>query len=80
MNHRLLSDVKPGVVVLVSRVSDSSPEVLQYAAKLGILLKRKIKVKERIEFDGSLRVEIGKKEQFISSKLAKSIFVEIPER
>ncbi|MBI3112774.1 MAG: metal-dependent transcriptional regulator [Ignavibacteriales bacterium] len=80
VNHRLLSDVKPGVVVLVSRVSDSSPEVLQYAAKLGILLKRKIKVKERIEFDGSLRVEIGKKEQFISSKLAKSIFVEIPER
>ena len=80
VNHRLLSDVKPGVIVLVSRVSDSSPEVLQYAAKLGILLKRKIKVKERIEFDGSLRVEIGKKEQFISSKLAKSIFVEIPER
>jgi DtxR family Mn-dependent transcriptional regulator len=80
VNHMLLSDVKPGVVVLVSRVSDSSPEVLQYAAKLGILLGRKIKVRERIEFDGSLRVEVGRKEQFISSKLAKSIFVEIPER
>lgn len=77
VNHKLLSDVKPGETVLVARVSDSSPEVLQYAAKLGILLNRKIKVKERIEFDGSLRVEIGRKEQFISSKLAKSIFVEM---
>lgn len=77
--HTRLSDVRPGEVVLVSRVSDSSPEVLQYAAKLGILLKRRIKVRERIEFDGSLRVEVGKKEQFISSKLANSIFVEIPE-
>jgi DtxR family Mn-dependent transcriptional regulator len=79
VNHMSLSDVQPGKTVIVSRVSDSSPEVLQYAAKLGIFLKRKIKVRERIQFDGSLRVEIGKKEQFISSKLAKSIFVELPE-
>ncbi len=79
VNHLSLSDVEPGKTVIVSRVSDSNPEVLQYAAKLGIFLKRKIKVRERIEFDGSLRVEIGRKEQFISSKLAKSIFVELPE-
>jgi hypothetical protein len=39
-------------------------------------LKRRIKVKEHIEFDGSLRVEIGRKEQFVSAKLAENIFVE----
>lgn len=76
LNHSSLAEAKPGVSLVVARVSDSSPEILQYAAKLGIKLNRKIKVKERIEFDGSLRVEVGKKEQFISAKLAKNIFVE----
>jgi DtxR family Mn-dependent transcriptional regulator len=71
-----LADVEPGTTVAVARVSDSSPEILQYAAKLGIILNKKIKVKDRIEFDGSLRVEVGRKEQFVSSKLAKNIFVE----
>ena len=60
----------------VSRVNDVNSQVLQYAAKLGIALNKKIKVKERVEFDGSLRVEIGKKERFVSSKLASNIFVE----
>ena len=76
VSHVPLSEIEPGSTVVVARVSDASPEVLQYAAKLGILLKRKIKVRERIKFDGSLRVEIGRKEQFISAKLARSIFVE----
>jgi DtxR family Mn-dependent transcriptional regulator len=71
-----LSNIKPGETVTVARVSDSSPQVLQYATKLGILLNKKIKVKERIEFDGSLRVEIGRKERFVSARLAENIFVE----
>lgn len=76
LHHSSLAEAKPGVSLVVARVSDSNPEILQYAAKMGIKLNRKIKVKERIEFDGSLRVEVGKKEQFISAKLAKNIFVE----
>lgn len=76
LNQSSLAEAKPGVTLVIARVSDSSPEILQYAAKMGIKLNRKIKVKERIEFDGSLRVEVGRKEQFISFKLAKNIFVE----
>jgi len=71
-----LADVKPGKVVVVSRVSDDNPEILQYASKVGIVLHRKLKVREKIKFDGSLRVEIGSKEHFISAKLAQNIFVE----
>ncbi len=71
-----LAAVKPGKTVTVSRVSDDDPDILKYASKLGIALKRKIKVKEKMKFDGSLRVEIAGKEQFISSKLAETIFVE----
>ena len=71
-----LADVKPGKSVTIARVSDASPEVLKYATKVGIKLHRKIKVKEKISFDGSLRVEIGGEEQFISEKLSHYIFVE----
>jgi DtxR family Mn-dependent transcriptional regulator len=71
-----LSAAEPGEVVVVSRVSDADPEVLKYASSLGIVLHRRIRVKETIPFDGSLRVKVGNKEQFISGKLATHIFVE----
>jgi len=76
VEYRSLSEVKPGETVTVARVNDASAQVLQYASRLGIGLKRKIRVKEHIEFDGSLRVTIGRKEQFVSAKLAENIFVQ----
>ena len=78
LDHCSLAEIKPGKTVVVSRVSDSSPEILQYAKKLGIVLSKKIKVKETIGFDGSLRVEVAGKQQFISAKLAQNIFVMKP--
>jgi DtxR family Mn-dependent transcriptional regulator len=76
IEYRSLSEVKSGETVTVVRVNDASSQVLQYASRLGIGLKRRIKVNEHVEFDGSLRVEIGRKEQFVSAKLAENIFVE----
>lgn len=76
VHRQTLAQTKPGKFVTVSRVSDEDPDILKYASKLGIALRKKIKVKEKIKFDGSLRVEIGRKERFISSKLAQNIFVE----
>lgn len=70
-----LDEVEEGDTVVVLRVSDASPEILRLASKLGIALNRKIRVKERVRFDGTLRVSVGRKEQFISSKLAQNIFV-----
>jgi len=74
-----LADMKAGSTVAVSRVSDENPEILKYASRLGIKLHTKLEVKEKMEFDGSLRVKINGKEQFISSKLARNIFVELIE-
>jgi DtxR family Mn-dependent transcriptional regulator len=74
-----LSDLEPGTEGIVSRVSDEHPEVLQYMSKLGIMLGTVVRIKERIEFDGSLRAEIGSREQFISAKLGQNIFVELKE-
>lgn len=78
MDHKLakLAETRPGSVVLVTRVRDGDPEILRYMALLGIGLGRKIRIKEAIDFDGSLRVQIGAKEQFISARLAESVYVE----
>ncbi len=75
--HPSLSDVKPGKHGIVVRVNDESPKILQYMSKLGIRLRTRIKVLERIDFDGSLRIRIGRKQVFVSSKLAGCIFVEV---
>lgn len=74
--HRRLSDAKAGDVVKVQRVSDRSPEILQYAARLGIVLGAKVRVQERVDFDGSLRVEVGGREVMVTDKLADSVHVD----
>ncbi len=71
-----LAEIEPGGTCRITRVSDASPEILQYATRLGLSLKKKLTVKERIKFDGSLRVSVGRRECFVSQKLAQSIFVE----
>lgn len=76
VQYRSLADVEVGETVTVARVNDASAQVLQYASKLGIGIKKKIKIKERIEFDGSLRVTIARKERFVSARLAENIFVQ----
>ena len=72
-----LADIELGQSCRIRRVSDASPEVLKYVAKLGLSLKKRIVVKERVEFDGSLLVGIGSRECYVSQKLAHNIFVEL---
>lgn len=70
-----LSDLNPGQSGVISRVSDSSPEILQYVTELGLTLEKKVQVKKKMDFDGSLLIKIATKEHFVSRKLASSIFV-----
>lgn len=71
-----LSEIEEGSAVRILRVSDSSPELLQYASSVGLTLNKKITIKQRMKFDGSLLIKIGSKETSISSTLASNIFVE----
>jgi DtxR family Mn-dependent transcriptional regulator len=71
-----LAEMQPGQPCRITRVSDTSPEILKYATKLGLSLKKKIVIKERVKFDGSLLVGIGSRECYVSQKLAYNIFVE----
>ena len=74
-NFVSLADLDSSQSAVIARVSDSSPEILQYVTELGLALEKKVLVKKKMEFDGSLLIKIGTKEHFVSRKLAASIFV-----
>ena len=76
-DHRRLADLRKGITAVVRRVNDANPDILKYAKRLGILLGTSLRVKERIEFDGTLRVAVNGRDQFISDKLAQNVFVDV---
>lgn len=71
-----LSDIEEGLTVKIIRVSDANSELLQYASSIGLALNKKIRVKQKMNFDQSLVISINGKEQVISQQIGKSIFVE----
>lgn len=73
--YTALRECHVGDKVEVLRVSDDDPALLQHAAKLGLALHAKIIIKEKLSFDGSMKVKIGTKHHFISCQLAEAIFV-----
>jgi DtxR family Mn-dependent transcriptional regulator len=72
---RKLSDAAIGDRIEIVRVSDNDSQLLQHASRLGLALNAKLLIEEKLEFDGSMTVKIGKKKRFISRKLADALFV-----
>ena len=70
-----LADLAPGQSGIICRVSDSSPDILQYVSELGLALDKTVYVKKKMDFDGLLLIKIDSSEHFVSRKLAGNIFV-----
>ncbi len=72
----MLGEVEPGKQFSVVAVKDTSTSFLNYLQKLGIGIGTRIKVIEKIPFDGSLIVQIGKNlNTTISNKFAENVLV-----
>jgi DtxR family transcriptional regulator, Mn-dependent transcriptional regulator len=60
----------------IRSVKNGSPSFLQYLSKIGVYIGASITILEKIEFDGSLEVQIdGKQKVFISHDAAKNLLV-----
>ena len=70
-----LNSIKSGTVIKVVRVNDFDNKLLSYLSKIGVELNKKLKVKEVLDFDRSMLIEIDDKEINISDSLASNIFV-----
>jgi DtxR family Mn-dependent transcriptional regulator len=75
--HRiLLSNIEPGNNCQVVGVKDSSPPFLEYLHDLNIGIGTRIKIIEKIGYDGSLVISIKKgKETSVSKKFADNVLV-----
>ncbi len=72
----LLSEIEAGKICRVSAVKDTSTEFLQYLLKLEVSIGTKIKVIDKIPFDGSMSIQIGKDNKtVVSKKFADNLLV-----
>jgi len=77
----LLSEVQEEEVCWVVAVKDTSTVFLQYLEKLEITIGTPIKVLERIDFDGSMSIQISDQEaRNVSMKFAESLFITLHQR
>lgn len=71
-----LSKYKKSDVCIMTGVADHSSEFLKYLDNIGLSLGCEIKIKEVVEFDKSLRINVDKADTlFISNEVAKNILV-----
>jgi DtxR family Mn-dependent transcriptional regulator len=77
VQQRSLIDMAAGQAAYITRVTDGNPELLRYAATLGLRPQVRITLIEAEPFGGSLRLRIGKTEHSIGRELASQIFVAV---
>jgi DtxR family Mn-dependent transcriptional regulator len=73
----LLSELEDNKTCRVAAVKDTSPNFLQYLEKLDIRIGTWIKLVEKIPFDNSIRIQVGKGQQLtVSEKFAANLIVQ----
>jgi len=71
----LLADIAEGETVVIASVKRSDPDFLQYLERLGLLINKRIKVKEKLKFDDSLEIIVDKKNMLISGTVSENLRV-----
>jgi len=74
-----LVDLPTGRSAHITRVSDAHPDMLRYAAGLGLRPQARLTLLDAEPFGGSLRVRVGRTEHAIGRELAQHIFVTLQE-
>lgn len=73
----LLSEIEVGQTCRVAAVKDTSSVFLQYLVQLHVSIGTKIKVLDKIPFDSSLSIQIGKEPAAsVSKKFAENLLVD----
>jgi DtxR family Mn-dependent transcriptional regulator len=73
---RSLEDCEPGDLVMLTRVSDSDPEMLRYLGQRGIEPGTRMEVVGREPFGGPLNVRVGRRELPLGLRLARAMRVD----
>ncbi len=70
-----LSDSSVGKDYIVMRVSDESQEIMNYFTDIGLTLNSKIKIRNILEYDNSVVIELNNEVHSFSEKVSTKIFI-----
>lgn len=73
---KLLSELKKNQNGVCVGVKETSPEYLQYLDKKNISIGTKISVKGKEFFDGSMVIQVGRDQFFISKQIAENLYIQ----
>ena len=76
---KLLSEIEKNEQGVCVGVKESSTEFLQYLDKKKISIGTKITVLGKEFFDGSMVIQVGAEQFFVSHKIAENLYVQIQE-
>lgn len=76
VNIMPLTELKIKDEAVVVRANDDVRDLLGYLTRIGIELGKKIELKDKLEYDGSILLSVDEKKITISKKMAENIFVE----
>jgi DtxR family Mn-dependent transcriptional regulator len=71
-----LDEVTAGKICRVVAVKDTSPTFLQYLERLNIRIGVPIKVLDKIDYDGSVAIQVDKNKATVSEKFTRNIVVD----
>lgn len=71
----LLADIEEGETVVIASVKRSDPDFLQYLERLGLLINKRIQVKEKLKFDDSIEIIVDQKSMLISGTVSENLRV-----
>jgi DtxR family Mn-dependent transcriptional regulator len=72
-----LADAEPGRSYIVSKVIDSSGEVLKYISGIGIGINTKIDYDEKLVLDNSILIKVNNKKHLLSKPISEHIYVTV---
>ncbi|MFH1052734.1 MAG: metal-dependent transcriptional regulator [bacterium] len=75
----MLTEANENTRVMIRRLGDSDPKLLEYLEKSGLLPGVILKVVEKAPFNGPITIILNGKEKIIGHEVAKNLFVEVKD-
>ncbi|MCP5063751.1 MAG: metal-dependent transcriptional regulator [Ignavibacteriae bacterium] len=75
INDIPMQECEVGNVYRVARVNDRNKDLIKYLSQINIKLNKEIKILNKLEFDGSVIIEVGGISHSLSEKLVDNIFL-----
>lgn len=73
----IMAEVEVGATGVVVGVQEHAPNFLQHLDRMGLTLGASVKICERFEFDGSIRLQLDdERDLVVSQKVSQNIFIQ----